>query len=63
MEIAGRGAIVQINTQENPRLAARYEIKGVPTLIFFSGGKPRERISGSMDKKNLLAWWGRMLIK
>lgn len=63
MEIAGRGAIVQINTQENPRLAAGYEIKGIPTIIFFSGGKPQERISGTMDKKNLLAWWDRMLIK
>jgi len=55
-EMAGRGAFVQINTQENPRLAARFNIRGVPTVIVFRNGKESERVSGAMDRQNFLAW-------
>lgn len=61
MEMAGRGAIAQINIQENPRLAARFNISGVPTVILFRNGRAEERVSGAMDKPQFLAWWKQML--
>jgi thioredoxin-like negative regulator of GroEL len=60
-EMAGNGVIVQINTQENPGLAARFNITGVPTVLVFRDGKAADRVSGAMDKNNFLAWWRRHL--
>jgi len=60
-EMAGRGVIVQINTQENPGLAARFNISGVPTVLVFRGGKATDRVSGGMEKNNFLEWWRRQL--
>ena len=54
-ETAGKGVIVQINIDENPRLTARFKITGVPTVILLIDGKEVKRASGTMNKQNLLA--------
>ena len=59
--MAGRGVIVQINTQENPGLAARFNITGVPTILVFRDGKAADSVSGAMDKNYFLVWWNRQL--
>jgi thioredoxin 2 len=56
-EMAGQGVVVQINTEENPKLAARFNIRGIPVVIIFQRGRETERISGAMEKKALLSWW------
>jgi thioredoxin-like negative regulator of GroEL len=55
-ETAGKGVIVQVNTDENPSLAARFKVSGVPTVILFHDGKEVKRAGGSMDIQNFLAW-------
>jgi len=60
-EMAGASVIVQVNTQENPRLATRFNITGVPTVLVFRGGRATDRVSGAMDKNNFLAWWRRQV--
>jgi thioredoxin 2 len=60
-EMAGRGAVVQVNTEENPQLAARFNIRGIPAIILFRGGRETDRISGTMEKTALLAWWKRRI--
>jgi len=60
-EMAGKGVIVQINTQENPGLANRFNITGVPTVLVFRDGKATDRVSGGMEKYNFLEWWRRQL--
>lgn len=59
--MAGKGVIVQINTQENPGLSNRYNITGVPTVLVLRDGKATDRVSGAMGKNNFLAWWRRQL--
>jgi thioredoxin 2 len=59
MEMTGRGAIVQVNTEENPQLAARFNIRGIPAVILFQGGREIDRMSGAMERHSLLAWWVR----
>jgi thioredoxin 2 len=55
--MAGQGVVVQVNTEENPQLAARFNVRGIPAVIIFQGGRETDRISGAMEKKALLAWW------
>jgi len=49
-ELAGpftnRVKFVKINVDEAPALAQRLEIQGVPTLVFFKGGKVVDRLVG-----------------
>ena len=38
-EYAGRLLVAKVNTDENNQLAARYQITGIPTLLFISNGQ------------------------
>ena len=58
-ELAGSGVMVQINTEENPQLAGRFAIRGIPTVMILRKGQVADSVSGAMDKNALLAWWKR----
>ncbi len=45
--------IGKLNVDENPNIARRYGISGIPTLILFKNGKPVERIVGALPKEML----------
>jgi thioredoxin 1 len=38
-DYAGRLLVAKVNTDENNELAARYQITGIPTLMFISNGQ------------------------
>lgn len=46
----------KVNTEEEPELASRYNIRGIPTLAVFRGGREVARQSGAMPLQQLLAW-------
>lgn len=50
-EYAGRLKVAKLNTDENPTVASRYQIMGIPTLLFFKDGKPVDKIVGAAPKK------------
>jgi thioredoxin 2 len=52
-ERGGDLLVAKLNSDENPRTAARYEIRSIPTLIVFRGGVPVERIVGAVPKARL----------
>ncbi len=43
---AGKAKFVKLNTDENPSLAGKYEVSGIPCLILFKDGQPVDRIVG-----------------
>ena len=45
--------VVKVNVDENTGTAQRYGIKGIPTLILFSGGKEVERVVGATSKESI----------
>jgi len=54
-ELEGRAKIVKVDTDKDPALANQYGIVGVPTLIFFKGGKIVDQVSGALPKPALAA--------
>ncbi|MBM3328187.1 MAG: thioredoxin [Calditrichaeota bacterium] len=53
-EKADQLKIGKLNVDDNPQVAMRYGIQGIPTMILFKGGKPVERIVGALPKEHLM---------
>lgn len=45
---AGRVIVAKLDTDQNPAVSARYQIKGVPTLILFANGREFSRQVGAV---------------
>ncbi len=52
-EYAGKVKVVKLNTDENPEIATRYKIMGIPTLMFFKSGQKVDQIVGAVPKTQL----------
>jgi thioredoxin 2 len=48
--------LAKLNTEAEPDIAARFGIRGIPTLIAFRNGREVGRQSGAMDLPGLLGW-------
>ena len=48
--------LAKVNTENAQELSATMQIRSIPTLVLFRNGKEVARISGALDKQNLLAW-------
>jgi len=55
-ELGPRARLVKVNTDEQPGLAVRFGIRGIPTFAIFRNGKEAARISGAMDLGSFLGW-------
>ncbi|HHN64656.1 MAG TPA: thioredoxin [Nitrospirae bacterium] len=54
-EYAGKLKVCKLNTDENPDIASRYKIMGIPTLMFFKDGQKVDQIVGAVPKPQLKA--------
>ena len=48
--------VVKLNTEEAQQIAAQYNIRSIPTLAVFKGGKEVARQAGAMDANNIVLW-------
>ena len=48
--------LAKINTENEPQIAARFNIRSIPTLAIFQGGREIIRQSGALDEANLIRW-------
>lgn len=53
-EYAGKIKIGKMNTDENPQTPMRYQVRGIPTLLLFKGGKVVEQRVGAMPKAEVV---------
>jgi thioredoxin 1 len=53
-EYAGRLKVGKLNVDDNNAAAARYNVRGIPTLMLFKSGQVVEQRVGAVSKTDLL---------
>jgi thioredoxin 1 len=51
----GKVRIVKLDVDDNPDLAMQYQVMGVPTLMLFVNGEPRQRVTGYQPKDSIVS--------
>lgn len=56
-ETAGKAKVFKANVDDNDckELANRFNIRSIPTLLFFQGGELKDTIVGATSKDNIMA--------
>ena len=58
--LAGCAAVVQVNTQENPNIASRFGVRGIPTLYLLEQGRVVDQLGGAQPAEAVVAWFRRL---
>lgn len=53
---ADRLTVAKLNVDENPNIATRFHVRGIPTLMIFKDGQPVATHIGSLSKGQLQAF-------
>jgi thioredoxin 2 len=52
-ELAGRVRVVKLNVDDNPRIAARFDLRSIPTLLVLRDGREVDRLLGVQPKQEI----------
>jgi thioredoxin 2 len=55
--LAGSAAVVQVNTDASPALAARFKVSGVPVIFLLRQGKVVDQLSGARPPESVVKWF------
>lgn len=55
-ELEPRLRLARLNTEAEPTLAGEYNIRSIPTVAVFKGGREIARQAGAMGKADLIRW-------
>lgn len=53
-EMEGQASFAKVNVDENPDIATKFGIRGIPTLIVFRNGEIKGQLVGANPKENIL---------
>jgi thioredoxin 1 len=53
---AGQLNVAKLNVDENPRIASRFHVRSIPTLMLFKDGQPVATKVGALNKSQLAAF-------
>lgn len=54
-EMAGTAKVGKVNVDDSAALATRFNVRSIPTLLFFKNGELVDTIIGATSKDNILA--------
>lgn len=60
-KLAGRVAVVEVNTQRNPVLASRFGVRSIPVIMLLKQGKIVTQLPGAQSVEAVLSWFSRQL--
>lgn len=60
-EHAGKLVVAKVNTDDNPEWAQQFNVRGIPTMLFVSGGKIVHRQTGALPEPMLREVVGQFL--
>src|SRR5687767_9409525 len=60
-ELAGRVRVAELNVDENPTMAARFNARSIPTLLALRAGREIARIVGAQPKSEIARWLEQVL--
>src|SRR5256885_8621941 len=46
--------VAKVNVDQNQSLSSKYNIRSIPSLLFFKNGQLRDQVTGMLSKKDLL---------
>ncbi|MDP4608883.1 MAG: thioredoxin TrxC [Burkholderiaceae bacterium] len=55
-DLAGELLLAKVDTEAHQDVGARFNIRSIPTLAVFKGGKEVARVSGAMSRADLVSW-------
>ena len=55
-QLKGRALLVKVNSDDNPRTAARFGIRSIPTLVKLDHGRETSRRSGALPAGQIVAF-------
>ena len=55
-DMAGRAVVLKVDTERQPGLASRFNIRGIPTFIVFRGGQIASQQPGMVQAPQMRAW-------
>jgi thioredoxin len=50
----GKLRVAKVNIDDDPALMQRFNVRAVPTLLFFSGGELKDQLVGGAPKKTII---------
>ena len=54
--LSGTARLVKLNTEAHQSSGARYNIRGIPTMVSFANGRESKRQSGAMTEGQIVSW-------
>lgn len=55
VKFAGKAKVVKINSDENPRITAQFNVRSLPTLMVFKGGQMVDQMIGAAPRPKIEA--------
>ncbi len=52
-EYAGKARVAKLDVDSNVRTASRFQVRSIPTLLFFKNGKVVDQVIGAVPKQQL----------
>jgi thioredoxin 2 len=55
-EVAGKALVLKVDTDRNPDLAARYEVRSIPNFVVFKNGQVVSQQAGVVPPAQMKQW-------
>ena len=55
-DMAGKAVVLKVDTEQHPQLAARFNVRGIPNFVVFSGGRVAMQQPGAVGHEQMEQW-------